>query len=199
MFFFQNSNRRSSKLEKRYFNVVRSKSRFILSFTSHSSIFEQIVEAFSRAESEQWSSLFKNAIQQSDRPIVTLYMFLDRIVDKVRDKKHQLLTGMIEQYKTIELDPEKETVLSDDQIKLNVLAKICRRCAPNHIEPIIDVFQLNSTENRAWIREFIKNSLEHNRNLQFVAQIALFFHFIDAQDGIPFEEVGFFLEKPIRK
>lgn len=157
------------------------------SFSLHVQLYEQIYRFYSQSEHQQWSYLFKNALKQTDDPFLLLYMFLDHTIDTSNAKKHKLVLPLIEQFKQVIFNNQQPIVL-DDRIKLNILNKICRRCIFSQLEGVIDVFQLNSIENRTLVTNFIEKHLEKHQDIVFVSQMVKILGLLQSE-SIPFEKV----------
>jgi len=174
--FFDTSNKSSSIEWNSPFN-----------FSPHVQLYEQIYRFYSQNEHQQWSYLFKNALQQTDDPFVLLYMFLDHTIDTSNAKKHKLVLPLIEQFKQVIFNNQQPIVL-DDRIKLNILNKICRRCIFSQLEGIIDVFQLNSIENRTLVTNFIEKHIEKHQDIVFISQMVKILGLLQSE-SIPFEKI----------
>ncbi|UJR27339.1 hypothetical protein I4U23_008632 [Adineta vaga] len=111
-------------------------------------------------------------------------MFLDHILSTVNNKKHKIIVPLIETFKQLKID-DKDTQL-DDIIKENILSKICRRCALNQLESIIEVFNFRSIHNRQLMIDFINT--QHQDDIIFISQLTKVLKLLEV-NAISFEKI----------
>jgi hypothetical protein len=156
------------------------------SFSEYSGIYERIYIFYLQGEHTQWQLLFRNIIQQSSTPYQLLYMFLDQTISTSNNKKHKMIVPFIEQFKQIHTSDRK--VQLDETIKRNILSKICRRCIYSQLEPIIDVFDLRSSDNRQIVIDSINEQIEQHQDVIFISHMTKILKLLES-DAIPFEKV----------
>ena len=125
-------------------------------------------------------------MQQTSTPYILLYMFLDYTLNTTNGRKHKMVVPFIETFKQMKVD-DKDMQL-DDGIKENILSKVCRRCALNQLESIIEIFHLRSMENRQFIINFISIQLEQHQDIIFISQLTKFLQLLEL-NAISFEKV----------
>jgi SNF2 family DNA or RNA helicase len=115
-------------------------------------------------------------------------MFLDHTLSTTNNKKHKMIVPFIEQFKQI--NTSNKNLQLDETVKRNILLKICRRCVFSQLEPIIDIFDLSSIDNRQICTDFINEQIEQHQDVIFISQMTKILKLLET-DAIPFEKVLF--------
>ena len=114
-------------------------------------------------------------------------MFLDQTLNTTNNKKHKMIIPFIEQFK--ENIRNKSDIELDEKIKQDILSKLCRRCAFSQLESIIDIFQLDSNDNRLLARNFINEQLEHHQqDIVFISHLTKFLKLFE-NNVLSFEKI----------
>ena len=100
-----------------------------------------------------------------------------------------MVLPFIEQFKQI--NNSNENMQLDEAIKYHILSKTCRRCIFSQLEPIIDIFDLRSTDNQQLVIDFINNQIEQQQDMIFISQMSKILKLLEI-DAIPFEKVFFY-------
>lgn len=155
------------------------------SFSDYLDIYERMYASFSQGNTKSWQTLFSETIQQTSTPYELLYMFLDHTLNTLNNKKHKMIVPLIEAFK--QLDMDDKDIQFDDIIKENILSKICRRCALNQLESVIEVFNFRSIDNQPLMIDFINK--QQQDNMIFISQLTKLLKLLEV-NAISFEKVG---------
>ena len=162
-----------------------SRSLSLSSFDQYVQVYEEILTLFLQGKHQRWSDIFQQMLKNAGNPHQLLYMFLDHTLDKINSKKHKLVVPLIEQFKQVNISDTQ--VQLDEQIRRNILAKICHQCIFSQLEAVIDVFQLRSIDNQALAVDFIQNHSKE-KDLIFISQLVKLLRLLES-DAIPFARV----------